>query len=669
MKFKDLSIEEKFLLLTGKDGWHTHDLDGKIPSIKMKDGPHGLVEEGTVAMPCLQNLGNSWSEEAAYFMSSAIADDCRKNDVDMLLAPGINIKRNAVCGRNFEYISEDPYLSGMLAKQYVKGLQDRGVAATLKHFCANNREYGRFTTTSEIDERTIREIYIEAFRIALEADPWAIMCSYNLLNGWYASENKWLLKKVLRNDMGYKGLIVSDWAAVHDRAKSLKATLDLEMPYMARSLDNLKQAYADGYITDDEVNASVERIEELYEKIRNARENAPKIRTREECRAIAQRVAEEGIVLLKNEDNILPLKSPRSIALIGEQSRFPEISGGGSAYMSKKGREVKSLIDLLKGEYSDCEIKYSGAYMKVSYVGQRNREWLENISLRDAYESEYAIVCVGNNPSLDTEFFDRENIKLPIVQEHLINDVCEYNKNVIVIVTAGSAIDMSSWIDKVKAVIYTGFGGEAMSEALCNIICGKTCPSGKLSETFINSENDNPANSSIGNGFVERYTDGIMVGYKYYEKNHIPVQFPFGFGLSYASFEYSDLRIEKLGDYEYKVSYKVTNTSEIEAKEVSQLYIKNVMSMVEQPPKALKGFAKTTLAAGETKEVTHLLDMHSFAYYSVVEGEWFVEDGWYEVLVGASCEDIRLKDKIKIQTDPRKQNSKFDEIFINDSMQ
>ncbi len=665
MKFKDLTLQEKCQILTGsREAWCTEDLGGKVPYCRMQDGPSGLMVQGSVSVPCLQNIGNSWSEDAAYLMASIMAEDCIEHEVDVLLAPGVNIKRNNVCGRNFEYVSEDPYLSGILGKHFVNGLQDKGIGATVKHLCANNREYARFTVSSEVDERALHEIYLEPFRIVLESKPWIVMCSYNPLNGWYTSENRPLLKGILRDTFGFDGLIVSDWCAVHDRAKSLKATLDLEMPFAERSEKNLLDAHTRGFITTEEIDESVQRMQDLMDKVEASKAIRPTPRPRQERHNDAIKVAEEGIVLLKNEDGVLPLKNPKRLAVIGQQARYPEVGGGGSSDMSAKhGYDIPFLDRLLKQEYPDCSVRFIGAYKILPHLGFNNREWLEKIAIRDAYESEYSIVCVGDNRVLESEGYDRQSLKLPLVHENLVKHICEVNPNVIVIVTAGSAIDMTAWIDKAKAVIYTSFGGEGINEALCNIITGKTCPSGKLSETFVRSIEDNPINFETGNGFVERYNDGIMVGYKYYEKNNIPVLFPFGYGKSYATFEYSDLKIEKLGDADYNVSYTVTNTSDVDGKEISQLYIKDVFSMVEQPPKALKGFAKTFLKAGESKVITHRLDKQSFSYYSTMLKEWFLEDGWFEIYVGASSADIRLQAKLLVKTDEDQQNSKYDEFY------
>ena len=670
MQPKDLTIKEKIALLTGKEGNFTQDLGGKLKSYVLADGPNGVKALGerkkATWLPCLQNLGNSWSREAAYLTGEVIAEDCILNGVDVILAPGINIKRVALCGRNFEYISEDPYLTGELAKGYVRGVQDKGIGATVKHFCANNREYARFTVSSEVDERTLREVYMKAFETVIEEKPWLIMCSYNPVNGWYTSENRWLLHDVLRKEFGFDGVIVSDWCAVHDRAKSLKATLDLEMPYASRSAENLEAALGRGFITEAEIDASVERLFALFGKIEEKRPLRKVRMTEEERHAAAVRISEEGIVLLKNEGNILPLSGKKKIAVIGEFAAKPEMGGGGSSCMEGFCEyKPECLADLLKAQLKDCDIGYYNGYNNVTFIGRRNREFLGKTAIKAAYESDVALVCVGNNYAIESECFDRENIRLPAIHENLLNQVCDVCENVVVIVTAGSCIDMSGWISRVKAVVYTGFAGEGGNEALANILTGRVCPSGKLSETFIFSPNDNPNNASIGNGFVERYEDGVNVGYKYYEKHGIDVQFPFGYGLSYAKFEYSGLQIEQKGEAEYEVSFDLENVSDVAGKEVVQVYVKDVFSMVDQPPFSLRAFSKEALSPHEKRRISFSLKRDAFAFYSTVRHGWFVENGYFEIMIGASSKDIRLKERICIAGDEDDQNSKYDDFYLN----
>lgn len=670
MKATDLSIQDRIKLLTGKETFTTQDLDGKLKSYVLEDGPHGVKGLGenkrATALPCLQNLGNSWSLESAKLMGQVIAEECILNNVDVILAPGVNIKRVPTCGRNFEYYSEDPLLSGLLAKSFIEAVQKKGIGATLKHFCANNREYARFTVSAEVDERTLREVYMKAFRIALDAKPWLVMCSYNPVNGWYASENRWLLKEVLRDELGFDGVIVSDWSAVHDRAKCLKATLDLEMPYEKRSQKNMEDALARGFITEDEINESCARILNLYDKIEANRQLRKVDTTVKERHDIAVKILEEGIVLLKNDDDILPLKTKCKIAVIGEISKKPEMYGGGSSSLEGFCEyKQKPLSELLSEFLPECDVKYYNAYNNIDFLGHKNREFLGKTAIKAAYESDLAIVCVGNNATVESECFDRENIKLPVIHEDILNRVCDVNKNVVVIVTAGSCIDMSGFKDRVKAIIYTGFGGEATNEALADILIGKVCPSGKLSETFINKMEDNPTCFSKGNNFVERYAEGVNVGYKYYAKNNIPVQFPFGYGLSYAKFEYSDLKIEKKGEAEYLISYNVKNISDVDAKEISQVYVKDVFAMVDVPSLSLAAFAKTEIKAGETKRISHLLDKNVFEYYSTVKKDWYIENGYFEILIGASSQDIRLSERINIELDEDGQNTKYDDLFIN----
>ena len=404
----------------------------------------------------------------------------------------------------------------------------------------------------------------------------------------------------------------------------------------------------------------------MYDKIEANRYLRKVDTTVDDRHNIAVKILEEGIVLLKNDDDILPLKKKCKIAVIGEISKKPEMYGGGSSRMEGFCEyKQKPLSELLFESLPECEVKYYNAYNNIDFLGHKNREFLGKTAIKAAYESDLAIVCVGNNATVESECFDRENIKLPVIHEDILNRVCDVNKNVVVIVTAGSCIDMSGFKDRVKAIIYTGFGGEATNEALAGILTGKVCPSGKLSETFINKMEDNPTCFSKGNNFVERYEDGVNVGYKYYAKNNIPVQFPFGYGLSYAKFEYSDLKIEKKGDAEYLVSYNIKNISDVDAKEISQVYVKDVFAMVDVPSFSLAAFAKTEIKAGETKKVSHLINKDAFAYYSTVKKGWYVENGYFEILVGASSQDIRLLERINIELDEDAQNTKYDDLFIN----
>ena len=657
----NLTLEEKLRLLTGKDGWRLETANGKLPEIFLSDGPNGLrmheIKDGAAgpikpatAMPNLSLVASTWDPELAYLDGATIADDCIENGADVLLAPGVNIKRTPLCGRNFEYLSEDPYLAGVLAKAYIEGVQDKGIGTSLKHFCANNREYGRLSQTSEMDERTLREIYLRPFEIALEAKPWTVMCSYNPVNGIYASENKRLLKDILRDELGFDGMIVSDWGAVHSGTKAVKASLDLRMPFHPEAYDHLKHAVDEGLLSEKEIDERVQKVLELIEKTQNGMKKITT--TKEDRHTNATRIAREGIVLLKNEDGILPLSGGK-LVVTGPFAKAPAIGGGGSAFVSTN-YPAAPLADELKARLGECvEIFPNETYMND---GARV-DYMKN-SLRQAYRADTVLLCVGTGKRIESEGYDRFSLRLSPIQEDLILEVAKINPNVIVVLHASSAVDMTPWIDRVKAVALVGFAGEAAHEATADILCGKISPSGKLAETYPLSLEDTPTGAARGNGFYERYTEGVLVGYRWYDTLGKDVLFPFGHGLSYADFSYSNLTVTKKSETDCEVSFTLTNTSGVDGKEVAQIYVRDVFSMVERPEKELKGFLKVALAAGESKRVSVKLDARAFAYYNTALNEWYVENGDFEILVGASSRDIRLTARVQINLPEAGQYSK-----------
>ena len=658
---KDFTLEEKLLLLTGKDNWSTNDLNGKLPSVFMADGPSGLRkiehmeksdligvtydENGNytvpaTAMPTLSVVANTWNEELCFLDGATIADDCIENDVDILLAPGVNIKRNALNGRNFEYFSEDPLLAGNMGRAFIEGLQSKGIGASLKHFLANNSEHDRNGTSSEVDERTLREIYLPAFEESVKAKPWTIMCSYNPINGVYASAHKKLLNSVLRKDLGFDGVIVSDWWAVHDHPKAVQATCDLRMPYAPDAYNELKSAYDKGLLTEEEIDFCVQNILNLIEKVQSSVKKVTY--TKQERHENATKIAQEGIVLLKNENGILPLKPKTSLAVLGQCNMLPPLGGGGSSAVVTAYPQTK-LSDLLKkdlgGEVHCCRASWGNVINTVSLL---------KFHFEKVYQSDVAIVCVGEQAPIVAEGCDRESMKLTAVQENLILNTAKYNENVVVLVYGGSAIDMSAWIDKVKAVLFVGFAGEGVNEALADILTGKISPSGKLSETFPLKKEDT-LKSEFDDGLVDWYKEGIFVGYRHYDRENLEVLYPFGHGLSYVQFEYSNLTVEKKSDSDYTVSYDITNVSDVDAKEISQVYVKDVIASVLRPEKELKAYSKDYIKAGETKRISLSLNARAFSYYSVALDEWTVENGDFVIMVGASSRDIRLTKKIQIK--------------------
>lgn len=655
MKYRveNLSLEEKLKLLTGKNTWMLETANGKLPSVFLSDGPHGLrmydmetnSTKKATAMPTLSLLACTWDTKLAYLDGQVIADDCVEHGADVLLAPGVNMKRTPLCGRNFEYFSEDPYLAGYMAKSYIEGVQEKGIGASLKHFCLNNREYDRFYQSSEVDERTIREIYCPAFEIALEANPWTVMCAYNPINGIWASENKKILKNLLRDEFNYDGVIVSDWGAVHQSARAVKASLDLEMPYRKDAYEELRKAYESGFLTMEEIDERVKKLLSLMEKVNNDKKTITY--TKKERHEKAVLIAKEGMVLLKNEDGILPLKG-RKVVLQGPFRDYVSLGGFGSSYV-ETDFPLKKITEALAERNSEIQwIQPEG------FVAPQGDTYSIQKTLMDSYNADAVVLFMGNSGRIDGgriegEGFDRTSLRLPENQEKLILSVTKINPNVIVVLEAGSAVDMSPWIDKVKGVLYAGMPGEGAQEAIADLLLGKSCPCGKLAETFPMCLDDTPTGSYSGDGFVDNYAEGIFIGYRWYEKNNKRVLYPFGYGLSYASFVYSDIKIEKKSEVDYNVSFTITNNSQVDGKEISQLYVRDVFSRVIRPNKELKGFNKVFIKAGESKRVSMVLNYRSFAFYSTALEKWHIENGDFEILIGSSSQDIRLKDKISIQ--------------------
>lgn len=659
MDINDLTLEEKLSLLCGKNDWLTETCGGKLPEIRVSDGPHGLryisyAEDGSevtakaTAMPALSAVANGWNKEAAFEDGGTIADDCVEHNVNVLLAPGVNIKKTPLCGRNFEYFSEDPYLAGTLAKEYIYGVQSRGVGACLKHFCANNVENGKSWQSSEVDERTLHEIYLKPFQIALEAKPWTLMCSYNPVNGVYASENKKLLTNVLRNEFGFEGLTISDWGAVHNSYKAVRAGLNLRMPHDNNNFEDLKTAYEKGYLSIQEINESVSRLLSLAKKVSSTKKHVKT--TKEERHLNAIKVAEEGIVLLKNEEGILPIKKGQKVAVGGAFAAMPAIGGGGSSTV-KTSYEIPHLADAISSITNENVERSVGVNENAFVVAK--------LAYSQASNADICVVVLGDGPSKISEGCDRNTLRLSLEQENFVIELSKYNKNIVVIIESGGAVDVSAFEPYCKAILFAGFLGEGVNEALANILTGKASPSGKLSETFPFALEDTYMGEDTGNGLVVNYGEGVFVGYRYYEQYGIPVRYPFGYGLSYAKFEYSDLEIKKTGETDFVVSYTIKNVSKVDAKEVSEVYVRDVIAMVSRPFKELKGYSKDLIKAGESKRIHVNLDFSSFAYYSASFDKWLLENGDFEIMVGSSSQDIRLKGKVTINLPEEEQPSQI----------
>lgn len=657
---KDLTTEEKLRLICGKDCWHTCDFEGKLPFIRVTDASMGVRMpvnpenwdgvRPSVSYPSLQMLANTWDLETVKTYAECVADDCLDYGADIILGPGVNIKRSPLCGRNFEYFSEDPYLAGTLAKQYISALQSEGAGACVKHFCCNNLEYNRLQQSSEVDERTLREIYYKPFEIALEAKPVSLMSSYNRINGVLGSEYK-KGYKVLRNEYGFDGLIMSDWDAVRNRTKAAQAGCDLEMPYHPEHYEALVADFKAGKITEEEIDVCAQRVLDLVYRCKELQQGKTRKHTQEERIAFTQRAEEEGIVLLKN-NGVLPLKKGQSLSMCGWFARpcaydrkKPELIGGGGSGWVERITPMFDMLGIMQRVHGG-NISFEPAF---SDDGVDSSFMISGNAVDNAAESDVNIVFAGTGAHLESEGGDRQRMTLCDAPVRTILDTAAVNKNTVVVLFAGSPIDMSEWINEVAAVVYVGFPGEMGGEAIANVLTGKVNPSGKLTETFPLCYEDTPAVQGYMDSKITRYKEGLDVGYRYYDTYGVPVLFPFGFGLSYSDFKYSEINLVKKDDDSLEVCYNVSNVSETDGKEVSEVYVRAMSSYIYRPYKELKGFAKTLVKAGKTEKVQVVLDKRAFEYWSVSNNGWAIEDGVYEIIVGASVADEKLSAKIKIK--------------------
>lgn len=663
-KLAKLTVEQKIKLVTGKDNWSTQGYEEQgIDSIKMNDGPHGVRAEYTdengqrkfyltTAYPCAAACASTWNRELVHELGKHLANECAYVGTDILLGPGVNIKRTPLCGRNFEYYSEDPYLAGELAASYINGLQENGIGSCIKHFAANNQEYDRGHISSEIDERTLREIYLKPFEKAIkQSQPWAVMCSYNRINGIYASQNKKLQNDILRDEWNFEGMVISDWGATHDRGLCLKSGLDVEMPHCKETFDELSDDLRKGLISESDLDIACERIIGTAEKIAHAKSKRNCVYDKKSNREFAEKIAEESIVLLKNDDGILPIKdNVKNIAVIGRFAEQPVAQGGGSAGVVTD--EIESPLTFMRQRAeSKYNISYAAAYLNGHPVCAPD---CVGNAIATAAMADIVIVFVGDTEKTECEGIDRTSIKLHQYMEDVIHRVTAVNENVIVVIQAGSAIDMSGWINEVKGVLFQYYGGNSSGDALTRIIFGDICPSGKLAETFPTSLEDTPTakfDSYPGNGPSVVYNEGLMVGYRYYDTAKVKTLFPFGYGLSYTSFEYSDMHLSSSdisNGEEITVSFNVKNTGECDGKETVQLYIEEIAPCTFRPRNELKNFTKVSLKAGEEKRVELKVGHDDFAYYSVALNDWHVNGGRYRIKLGASVEDIRLSSVVNV---------------------
>lgn len=648
MDIKKLTAEQKVRLVMGADFWTNYNIDGAIYKFVVSDGPVGLRQPldrttteqhdciKSVAYPSFQMLSQTWDTALAYKMGKSLGNDCIEQKVDILLAPGVNIKRTPTCGRNFEYLSEDPYVAGVFAKEYIEGVQSMHVGTSLKHFCCNNCEKSRHWISSEVDERTLREIYVRPFEIALEAKPWTVMSAYNLVNGVRMSEHK-KLYGLLRGEFGFDGLIMSDWEAVKDSEASLNAGCNWEVPFNA---EHQKEMLAKaGKLDKAKLDESAARVIALAEKCEKESRLRKMDMSIEERRAVAQEIEEEGIVLLKN-NGALPLKGGKT--LVTGAAAWHYYFGGGSSNVYPE-YEFEPLVGALK----NCGVDaiYTESVWEV--IGHQANLGNLKHAMRVAAQAEYTVLCVGEPNSCEFESSDRQQIKLSKEEELTIHSLAEVSEKLIVVVYAGSAIDMSDWIDEVDAVVWAGYGGEFVNRAVSRVLTGKVNPSGKLTETFPLSIEDVPAENSYSDAAVVLYSEGLNVGYRYYDTYGVPVLFPFGFGLSYSEFDYSDLTVEKDGE-NYKIAFDIENLSDVDGKEVAQVYVRELTKEVYRPYKELKAFKKVLVKAHKKECVELTLGKDAFAYYSVAKDGWTVHDGVFEILVGTNSDKILLSKKINV---------------------
>lgn len=650
MKHKEIidkmQLEEKAALLSGKGEWQTWDFERlEIPSIYCSDGPHGIRKQAgagdhlglnpslpATCFPTAATVANSWDPELGEEIGKALGEEASVQGVHVVLGPGLNIKRSPLCGRNFEYFSEDPYLAGKMAAGYVRGIQSQGVYACPKHFAVNSQELRRMAMNAVVDERTLREIYLTGFEIAIkEGGAKAIMTSYNQINGTYANENTHLLRDILRNDWGYNGIVITDWGGSNDHIKGVEAGSDLEMP--TPGLDSARQIVAavkDGKLAESAVDECVDRLLEAVLTLTKDRK-IPKKFDEKAHHALARKAAAESAVLLKNEENILPLKPGTRVALIGDFAFEPRYQGAGSSMVN--ATELDKMSEVVK-EYDLVLTGTSKGYIRT---GEEDAV-LAKEAVDLAQSADVVLYCFGLDELSESEGIDRTHMRIPQNQISLLEAMARVNKNIVGVLSAGAAIEMP-WHYCLKGLLHGYLYGQAGAGAIMDILTGKVNPSGRLNETYPLRYEDTPAFRYFPS--EERnseYREGLYVGYRYYDTSKVRVMYPFGFGLSYTSFEYGDIKVDGSG-----VTFSVTNTGKVDGAETAQLYVGLKDAKVYRPEKELKGFAKIFLKAGESRKVRIDFDDKTFRYWNVRTNRWEIEGGTYRIMVGASCADIRLE--------------------------
>ncbi len=661
----EMTLEEKAGLCSGATFWTTKAVERLgIPEVWVSDGPHGLRKQNlgeaaegnvlgvedtvtAVCFPAACAMAASFDTELAENVGRILGEECQAEDVSILLGPAVNIKRSPLCGRNFEYYSEDPYLTGEMAAAEIRGVQSWDVGTSMKHFAANNQEYNRFVVSAEVDERTLREIYLTGFEKAVkQAQPKTLMCSYNKINGVYSAENEHLLTEILRDEWGFEGYVMTDWGAVADRVNGIRAGLDLEMPSSGGVNDaKIVKAVKEGTLDETLVDRAVENILKVtYAWLDNRHPEA--VFDREADHEKAVDVAVECAVLLEN-NGVLPISAEKKVVYIGEMAEKPRFQGGGSSHVNCS--KVTSALDSATRKQREI------SYVKGFPADKDDMETTDiGAAVEAAKQADVVVVFAGLPDSIESEGADRTNMKMPACQDALIEAVCEVNKNVVVVMHNGSPVEMP-WADRVAAVLEMYLGGQGVGEAADRLLYGEANPSGHLAESFPYRLEDNPSYINFpGDGRTVTYAEGIYVGYRYYEKKHLPVRYAFGHGLSYTTFTYNNLKTSAdclKDDDVIEVSVDVTNTGSLTGKEVVQLYISDPAGQSYRPVKELKGFCKVELAPGETKTVTMTVCARDLSYYNTKLGDWYAKSGSYSILIGAASDDIRLETEIQFSTE------------------
>lgn len=644
-----MSLEEKALMMSGKNTWETVDFpEYGIPSMAMSDGPHGLRRQGgsgdhlglgksipATCFPTAATIANSWDESLGEAIGTALAEEAVTMDVNVILGPGLNIKRSPLCGRNFEYFSEDPYHAGKMAAAYVKGIQSKGISACPKHFAANSQELRRMAMDAVVDERTFREIYTTGFEIAVkEGKAKSIMSSYNEINGVYANENRHLLREILVDEWGFDGYVVSDWGGSNDHALGVKNGSHLEMPGTGKSgMHDILKGIEEGVLTEAELD---ERLDEMlgvifatHQATEDGKGTAFDVEKHHE---LARKAAEESIVLLKNEDGILPLANGQKVVVIGDFAKTPRYQGAGSSLVNPT-KTPEAVVDIIGGSGLVMET-YEQGYIR----NRKTNEKLQQQAVSAAKSAGTVLIFAGLDEISESEGLDRAHMRMPQAQNELIEAVCAVNPNVIVVLSAGSVVEMP-WFNQVKAIVHGYLGGQAGASAVLRVLTGAYNPSGKLNETYPYRYEDTPAYRYYpSKERSSEYRESLYVGYRYYTTVGKEVRFPFGYGLSYTTFTYENLRLEQ-----NKAVFTLKNTGSCDGAEVAQLYIGKASDTVFRPAKELKGFAKVYLKVGEEKEVEITLDDKAFRFYDTRTDTWEVEQGDYTVYVGGSVEDTPLQ--------------------------